>query len=116
MNWSTLLGGLAGVAALISAVWGGFKVYRDSHEAARVSAVDGFNRLVEALEARLANVEKSLDRAQTRIAVLESQADIDQAEIQELRGYIAYLQRFIGEHAPAGIKPNPMPDSRRDRR
>lgn len=116
MTWTTILSGLAGAAALISAIFGGMKIYRDSREAARVSAVDGFNRLVEALEARLLSIENSLDRAQTRITVLESQADIDQAEIQELRGYIAYLQRFIGEHAPQGIKPNPMPDSRRERR
>lgn len=100
MIWQTLLGALAGIGTLIGAIIGGVKVYRASQETARISAVDGFNRLVEALEGRLASVEKSLDKAYGRIAILESQGDIDQAEIQELRQYIAYLQRFIGEHAP----------------
>jgi len=112
MIWQTLLGALAGIGTLIGAILGGVKVYRASQETARVSAVDGFNRLVEALEGRLASVEKSLDKAYGRIAILESQGDIDQAEIQELRQFIGYLQRFIGEHAP-GLKPDPMPDSRR---
>lgn len=114
MNWESLAGGLAAVAALIGAVLGGLKTYRSSREAARISAVDGFNRLVEALEKRLANVESTLTRAQTRIEILESQGDVDQAEIQELRRYIGYLQGFIGQHTAPGITPRPMPDSRRD--
>ncbi len=108
-TWAQILGA---AAAIVGGFWGGIKIYRDSQHATRATAVDGFNRLVSALEIRLANVELDLTRAHTRIEVLEGQSETDQAEIQALRSYVAYLQRFIGQHAP-GISPQPMQDSRR---
>ena len=95
---------LAGIGAFGAALWGGIKIYRDSHAATRASALDGFNRLVERLETRLANVESELDRAQSRITILEGQSEVDQLQIQELLAYIAYLQRFIADHVP-GVSP-----------
>lgn len=91
---------LVGIGAILAAAWGGIKIYRDSHAATRASALDGFNRLVERLETRLANVEAELSRAQSRITILEGQSEVDQQQIQELLAYIAYLQRFIAENVP----------------
>lgn len=102
-----IIGALTAIASLL----GAYKVYRDSSKA---NVVDGFDKLVARMEARLTALETELSRAQTRITVLESQGDVDQAEIQELRRYIGYLQGFIGEHTPPGITPRAMPDSRRD--
>lgn len=127
MSWSAAGQAVAAAAALIAAVWGAIKIYRDSEQVAGTSALDGFNRLVERLETRLAGVEGELSHARTRIAALEVQSETDQRQIRELRtqsetdqrqirellSYIAYLQRFIGERLPGQV---PLSlEQRRDR-
>lgn len=102
---STLGQVLLGAAAMVTAVVGARKIWRDSRHASETQALEGFDRLVKRLEERLGAVERDL-------AAVRQQSREDQRELTALRDYVTYLLQFIREHVP-GRNPRPMQQQRR---
>jgi len=98
-------GDLLGLGALLIS---GYVAYNNHQMGTKVSAVDAFDKLCEALRKRLATVEAELERARSELERMHGENGTLRGRVRELEDerdrLLAQIAELVKKHARKGAK------------